>query len=42
LLEALANPDHPEHEERLEWLDDDFEPEAFDLAAANKRLAQLA
>jgi hypothetical protein len=24
LLDILRNPDHPEHEDRLEWLGDDF------------------
>lgn len=30
LLEILANPTHPEHHERTEWLDRPFDPEAFD------------
>lgn len=30
LLEILANPAHPEHYERCEWLDRPFDPEAFD------------
>lgn len=30
LLEILANPTHPEHNERREWLDRSFDPEAFD------------
>lgn len=30
LLEILANPTHPEHQERREWLDRPFDPEAFD------------
>lgn len=30
LLKVVANPNHPEYEERMEWLGDDFDPEAFD------------
>ncbi len=30
LLEILANPSHPEHSERREWLDRPLDPEAFD------------
>jgi hypothetical protein len=41
MLEALADPDHPEHEEYSDWLEEDFDPERFDLEAVNKRLAGL-
>lgn len=40
ILEALADPDHPEHDELSEWLGDGFDPEAFDLAAINRSLAR--
>lgn len=30
LLEILADPSHPEHDERTEWLGRPFDPEAFD------------
>ncbi|WP_367364120.1 plasmid pRiA4b ORF-3 family protein [Candidatus Tisiphia endosymbiont of Nedyus quadrimaculatus] len=30
LLEIIANPNHEEYEERIEWLGDDFNPEEFD------------
>jgi hypothetical protein len=30
LLEILADPTHPEHDERREWLGRPFDPEAFD------------
>ncbi len=41
LLEALKNPEHEEHEEMLEWLGGGFDPEAFDLKAANRELAGM-
>jgi hypothetical protein len=41
LLETLANPNHPDHSEMKEWVDEDFDPEAFDIADANHRLASL-
>jgi Plasmid pRiA4b ORF-3-like protein len=30
LLEVLADPSHPEHDERREWLGREFDPEVFD------------
>ena len=41
LLAAIADPRHPEHEERLEWLDADLDPERFDLAATDVKLRRL-
>jgi len=38
LLEAMRNPDHPEHEEMLDWVGDQFDPEAFDLKRINWRI----
>ncbi len=32
LLEALADPDHEDHEEMLGWAGESFDPEAFDPA----------
>lgn len=32
---------HPDHTDLTEWLDADFDPEAFDLDAANRALARL-
>lgn len=40
-LDALENPDHPEHEETLEWLGEDYDPAAFDLEEINQRLARI-
>ncbi|MDX2968599.1 IS1096 element passenger TnpR family protein [Kribbella solani] len=45
LVEILNDPDHPAHEERLEWLDLDsaaeFEPGRFDADAITKALSGL-
>jgi hypothetical protein len=45
LLEVLEDTEHPEHQERLEWLglDDgaDFAPERFDRDAVNRALSSL-
>lgn len=38
LLEALADPDHPEHTDILEWLEEPFDPEHFDLDEVNDLL----
>lgn len=38
LLAALADPKDPEHEEMVEWAPNGFDPDAFDLVAANRRL----
>lgn len=41
MLEILADPKDPEHEEMLEWAGEDFDPEAFDLDAVDKALRKL-
>lgn len=41
LLEAIQNPDHPEHEHLLEWVGGGFDPEAFDLDEINRALKGL-
>ena len=40
-LEAIRDPDHPEHENLLNWIGGPFDPEAFDLAAMNRKLRLL-
>ncbi|MBN1429622.1 MAG: plasmid pRiA4b ORF-3 family protein [Anaerolineae bacterium] len=40
-LEAINDPDHEEHDEYLEWIDDAFDPEEFDLDTINGRLSDL-
>jgi hypothetical protein len=41
LLEAISDPEHEQHEELLEWLGGDFDPEAFSVDGVNRRLASL-
>lgn len=38
LLEILANPNHPEYDERVEWIGRPFDPEAFDAADFDENL----
>src|SRR5919108_5111185 len=40
-LEAMHDPQHPEHEEMLEWAGGEFDPEAFDLDEVNRELHHL-
>jgi PHD/YefM family antitoxin component YafN of YafNO toxin-antitoxin module len=41
LLEILADPTHPEYEERCEWLIADFDAELFDVKRVNNELEGL-
>ncbi|NLC55916.1 MAG: tetratricopeptide repeat protein [Armatimonadetes bacterium] len=41
LLEAIQDPDHPEHEQYLEWVGEDFDPEAFDCDDVNEELQRM-
>ena len=38
LLEAIQDPQHPQHREMLEWLGGGFDPEAFDPEEVNQKL----
>jgi len=40
-LEAIQDPRHPEHEDMLEWVGGEFDPEAFDLDEVNTALQSL-
>jgi len=40
-LEALRDPKNPEHDEYLEWIGGEFDPEAFDLEEINQALQHL-
>jgi Plasmid pRiA4b ORF-3-like protein len=37
-VDAVQNPKHKRHEELLEWVGGEFDPEAFDLDAVNEEL----
>lgn len=39
---VLADPSHPEHDERLDWAGGSFDPHHFDLDAADRALEWLA
>ena len=41
LLEAIRDPKHEEHEDMLEWIGGDFDPEAFSIEDVNRELAHL-
>ncbi|HVA65373.1 MAG TPA: plasmid pRiA4b ORF-3 family protein [Elusimicrobiota bacterium] len=40
LLAALRDPKHEQHDEMVDWVGGDYDPKAFDLAAANKALGR--
>jgi hypothetical protein len=40
-LAAIHDPKHPEHEEMLEWIGGEFDPEVFDLDEINVALQRL-
>lgn len=41
-LDVLADPEHEEHADLVEWSGGGFDPEQFDIAALNVELARLA
>jgi hypothetical protein len=36
--EILKNPDHPEYEDTMEWIGEDYDPEEFDIERINQML----
>jgi hypothetical protein len=40
-VEEVSNPDHTRHEETLEWVGGEFDPERFDLEAVNGELRRM-
>jgi hypothetical protein len=40
-LEAIRDPEHPEHDEMLEWVGGEFDPDIFDLDEVNRELQRL-
>jgi hypothetical protein len=41
LLEAIADPEHEQHEELQDWVGEDFDPTSFSMDAVNRQLARL-
>jgi Plasmid pRiA4b ORF-3-like protein len=41
LVEALGDPNHERHEEMVEWVGDDFDPQAFSIDHVNRTLPRL-
>jgi hypothetical protein len=41
VVRVLRDPTHPEHEEMRTWVGPDYDPERFDLAKANAKLARF-
>jgi len=41
MMQALADPAHPEHDGFIEWLGEDFEPKAFDRDELNAGLGKM-
>jgi len=41
MVQALADPAHPERDELLEWVGEDFDPAAFDQAELNAEFGML-
>ncbi len=40
-LQALADPNHPEHDEYLKWIGGSFDPEAFNADEVNQLLRAM-
>jgi len=40
LLETISDPKQPDHEDMLQWLGGEFDPEEFDLEEINEELAE--
>lgn len=41
LLEAIKDPNHPEHEDMLDWVGGEWDAEEFDIDTINQDLSQL-
>jgi hypothetical protein len=41
VLEAIADPEHKDHEDQLTWVGGSFDPDTFDLAATNASITLL-
>jgi len=41
LVEAISDPTHERHEEMLDWIGDDFDPQAFSVDKVNRLLTPV-
>ena len=41
-LETIKNVNHSEHEDMLEWVGGEFDPEEFDMKYVNERLKRIS
>ncbi len=41
IREAIADPEHPEHDVMMEWIGEDFYPTHFDQTTVNHWLARI-
>ena len=41
-LDAMSDPEHPDHDERREWIGGHWDPEFFNLDGANEALRMSA
>jgi hypothetical protein len=42
LIDAMGNPEHPDHDHYLDWLGGPFDPGAVDREAINTTLAEIS
>ena len=42
LVEVLDDPNHERHEEIIDWIGDDFDPQVFSVDDVNRMLAPLS
>ena len=40
-LEAIEDVNHPEHDDMLEWVGEEFDPETFDIDSINQGLKYI-
>jgi Plasmid pRiA4b ORF-3-like protein len=40
-LEAVQDPNHPEHDDMVEWVGDEFDPEEFNMDEVNRALKKI-
>ena len=41
LLESVGDPEHEQYAEMVDWLGEDFDPEAFSIDEVNGRLGYM-